>query len=194
MMRIVQLQFLLFNSGFKIDLTDIPPKNDLSKLREEIRSLVRPATISFAYHSNSDLSSFSVAKYFKDLGREVKTLENVFKSTKEFDLRFPNIDDEDLTTLYDASEFFGMIILGQSLDENDLHSLQHQPEAVELGKGTSILIRGFIAPQVSMEILKILQNALNTSEHVPWLGMSCTGFNQKSKFVILKKNGKVHLL
>lgn len=76
----------------------------------------------------------------------MKTLENVLKNTQEFDLRFPNVVEDDLTTLYDASEFFGMTILGQSLDDNDLHSIKHQSDAVELGKGTSMLIKGFILP------------------------------------------------
>lgn len=150
--------------------------------------------MSLTFNTSADISSLSVGKYFEDLGRDVTTLENKLQTTKEFNLKFPQIDDDDQTTLYDASEFFGMVLLGQSLEENDLHSMQPQPNAVELGKGTSIAIHGLISPSTSVEILNILLRSLKKFDNIPWLGLSLNGFNHKSKFLILNKNGKLHLL
>lgn len=179
---------------FKIELTAIPSKNDLAKLRDDMKKIIKPSKVLLAYSSSADISSLSVGKYLEDLSRNVTTLENKLQTTKEFNLKCPNIDDNDQTSLYDASEFFGMILLGQSLDDNDLHSMQSPPEAVDLGKGTSIMIRGFITPSISVEMLKILEKSLSESEQAPWLGLSLTGHNHKSKFVVLNKSGKMHLL
>lgn len=175
------------STEFKIYLADLT-RSELEKLQQEIKLMIPSTSVNFTYYHDS-ISSESIAKYLQDLGRKVSKSKPSVQVNSEINLTFPHADDEDLTTLYDISEYFGQVILGFGIDD-----LQPAPNSVSLGKGFSMLIKGFFSPMKSAEIIKILQSKLSENEELPWLAISFYGLENNSKFIILKQNGKIHIL
>jgi hypothetical protein len=163
-------------------------QSDLEKLQHEMKLIFQPCPVNFTYY-NETISTESIAKYLQDLNRKVNKLQNSVQVNPELNLTFPLIDDQDQTTLYDISEYFGQILLGNLVED-----IEHQSNSVSLGKGFTMIIKGFISPMKIAEIIKILQTNLSENEELPWLAISVSGIQNNSKFVILNKNNKIHFL
>lgn len=163
-------------------------QSDLEKLQNEMKLIFQPCPVNFTYYHET-ISTESIAKYLQDLNRKVNKLQNLIQINPELNLTFPLIDDQDQTTLYDISEYFGQILLGNLFED-----IEHPSTSVSLGKGFTMIIKGFISPMKIAEIIKILQTNLSENEELPWLAITVSGIQNNSKFIILNKNNKIHFL
>lgn len=161
---------------FEIDLS----YNHLDKLRSELSNeLIDKVRILFKWHPTAlHICSSSIAKYFEDMGYNVKGLENQTKIEPQYGLKMPQLpseiepnDDEELTAM---SEYLGMIFLGCDMTTIEKESTVN---ALDVGRGKLIYWKGLTTNNQLKGVVKELQEAIIKNSSFPYIALSIIPFS-----------------
>lgn len=135
--------------------------------------------------------SSSIAKYFSDAGRDVKLHKNRFNARTEFGLQFPEIGDADDNRFFEIAEYIGLVMLGCSVEQNDLSSYQPPSDCIEIGRGKTIHCKGFITPNTIRNLINELRSITNNNSNFPWIALSTVFYSipeTTSRMFIISKD------
>lgn len=171
-------------------------KIDFSKLKEELKDVFRGVAVNFMWNSSSnDICVSSIAKYFSDLSHNVKLCRNKLLINSEYGLKFPKITPEDdLCRFLEVSEYVGMVLLGCSVEENDLSSYQLPEDCIDIGRGKVIHSKGFLTQASVSQLIDEIRRILQENPSFPWIALSIIFYcDHDPKFLIIAQD-KIHSL
>lgn len=176
---------------FEIDL--LQEKLEISKLKEELKDLIKETSANFSWQPNGDeVCQSSIAKYFTDAGHNVKLCKNKFLETPEYGLKFPLITDGEFC-FPEISEYIGMVLLGCNIEETDFSSYRIPDESVDIGRGKVIHCKGFIGQKTIQQVINEARRTLDKNSSFPWIAISLILPETSSKLFLVTKD-KIHVL